>query len=177
MFKKLFQLWVVVGVSMAFILFSGCSKKESDVSVTSQPQKETVDIQKSEQVDEGQLPEEGESEGNETEPSDEEETGDETATEETAGQVSGVESSTTVPAEGTVSAPTAAGAGCEGKININTASQSELETLPRIGPATATGIIDYRKTNGPFKDPHDVTKVKRIGEKTYEAFKDKICAE
>ncbi|MGD9899842.1 MAG: ComEA family DNA-binding protein [Calditrichaceae bacterium] len=51
-------------------------------------------------------------------------------------------------------------------ININTAGQKELEKLPRIGPATAKGIIEYRDKNGPFKSINDLDKVKRIGPKT-----------
>ncbi len=51
-------------------------------------------------------------------------------------------------------------------ININTAGQKELEKLPRIGPATAKRIIEYREQNGPFKSINDLDKVKRIGPKT-----------
>jgi len=54
------------------------------------------------------------------------------------------------------------------QININTASQKELEKLPRIGPATAKNIINFRTANGPFKKVEDITKVKRIGPKTLE---------
>jgi competence protein ComEC len=54
------------------------------------------------------------------------------------------------------------------KININTASQKELETLPRVGPKTAQNIINYRNEHGPFKTIHDITNVSRIGEKTFE---------
>ncbi len=56
-------------------------------------------------------------------------------------------------------------------ININTASQKELEILPRIGPATAKNIIKYREENGPFKSFEDIKKVKRIGPKTLEKIK------
>jgi len=56
----------------------------------------------------------------------------------------------------------------EKSININTASQKELERLPRIGPATAQSIIEYREQHGPFKSIEELTKVKRIGPKTLE---------
>jgi len=52
-------------------------------------------------------------------------------------------------------------------ININTAHQSELETLPGIGPATAKKIIQFREQVGRFKKPSDIKKVKGIGEKKF----------
>ncbi len=60
------------------------------------------------------------------------------------------------------------------KININTADQSQLETLPRIGPTIAKNIIEYRKQNGPFKRIEDIMNVPRIGEKTFQGLKDLI---
>ena len=52
------------------------------------------------------------------------------------------------------------------KININTAGQAELESLPRIGPKVAQRIIEFRTQNGNFKKVEDIMKVKGIGEKT-----------
>ena len=60
------------------------------------------------------------------------------------------------------------------KVNINTATQTELDTLPGIGPSKAAAIISYRETHGPFRNPHDVTNVKGIGESTYDALRDLI---
>jgi len=60
------------------------------------------------------------------------------------------------------------------KININTASAAELETLPRIGPAVAQRIIDFRTKNGAFKRIEDIMKVQGIGEKIYQNIKDLI---
>jgi len=55
-----------------------------------------------------------------------------------------------------------------GEININTASAEELAQLKRIGPKYAARIIESRETNGPFKMPEDIMKVKGIGQKTWE---------
>ena len=52
------------------------------------------------------------------------------------------------------------------KVNINTATFQELQTLPQVGPSTARAIIDYRELHGPFMSIHDITKVPQIGEKT-----------
>ncbi|MCG1012794.1 helix-hairpin-helix domain-containing protein [Tepidanaerobacter sp. GT38] len=62
----------------------------------------------------------------------------------------------------------------DGKVNINTADETELIQLPGIGPATAQKIIDYRTTNGFFKSIEDIKKVSGIGDKKFEQLKDKI---
>ena len=61
------------------------------------------------------------------------------------------------------------------KVNINTAKQTELETLPGIGPSTAQKIIDYRTKNGKFESIEDIQNVKGIGEGKFEEIKDSIC--
>lgn len=61
-----------------------------------------------------------------------------------------------------------------GKININTASNEELDTLPRVGEKTANDIIDYREKIGGFKKIEDIMEVPRIGEKTFADLKDLI---
>lgn len=61
-----------------------------------------------------------------------------------------------------------------GPININIASQAELESLPGIGPVLAERIIDYREKNGPFKTKSSLKNVKGIGEKTFADLVDKI---
>lgn len=59
-------------------------------------------------------------------------------------------------------------------ININTATQTELELLPGIGPSTATKIIDYREENGKFENIEEIKNVPGIGEAKYENIKNKI---
>ena len=60
------------------------------------------------------------------------------------------------------------------KINLNKATQTELETLPGIGPSTAEKIIEYRKENGNFKNIEDIMNVNGIGESKYNKIKDLI---
>lgn len=62
-----------------------------------------------------------------------------------------------------------------GKININTASSSELQTISGIGQSKAEKIIEYREKSGPFKSVEDLTNISGIGEKTLESIKEYIC--
>jgi len=61
-----------------------------------------------------------------------------------------------------------------GKVNINTATQSELMALPGIGESKAKAIIDYRNHNGLFKELTDLMKVSGIGQSTYDNLKELI---
>ena len=63
-------------------------------------------------------------------------------------------------------APTARPAADDGLININKASQSQLETLPGIGPSKASAIIEYRMKNGAFTDIEQLDDVPGIGPAT-----------
>ncbi|MGE8355577.1 MAG: ComEA family DNA-binding protein [Microvirgula sp.] len=56
-------------------------------------------------------------------------------------------------------------------VNVNTASQAELEALNGIGPVKAKAILDYRQKNGPFKSVDDLKKVTGIGDKTLESIR------
>lgn len=56
-------------------------------------------------------------------------------------------------------------------VNINTATQTELETLPGIGPSLALKIINYRKENGKFSSIEQIKDVSGIGESKFESLK------
>ena len=59
-------------------------------------------------------------------------------------------------------------------MNINTASQTELETLNGIGPSLAAKIIEYRAKNGKFKSIDDLRNVSGIGESKFESIKKSV---
>lgn len=69
--------------------------------------------------------------------------------------------------------PAPAGSGA-GQVNINTADQAQLDTLPGIGPALAQRIIQYREVNGPFQSADDLKNVSGIGDKKFEQLKDLV---
>ena len=62
-----------------------------------------------------------------------------------------------------------------GKVNINTATQAELETLTGIGPSIAAKIINYRNENGKFGKIEDLKNVSGIGEEKFNSVKGEIC--
>lgn len=65
----------------------------------------------------------------------------------------------------------------EEKININKATQTEIETLPGIGPSTALKIINYKKEHGKFNNIEEIKNVPGIGESKFENIKEYICVE
>jgi competence protein ComEA len=85
-----------------------------------------------------------------------------------------------VPETAPTSQPAATGAvgsttpGAANRININTAGVSELEALPRVGPALAQRIVDYRSAHGPFRAIEDIMQVSGIGPATFAQIKDLI---
>jgi competence protein ComEA len=91
-----------------------------------------------------------------------------------------------VPVEGEVSAvpmllPMGSGSVQESTasmpININTASQTELESLPGIGETRAQDIIRYRETNGAFQSIEDLQKVAGIGAATFDRLRSLISTD
>ncbi len=60
------------------------------------------------------------------------------------------------------------------KVNINTATQEQLETLPGVGPAIAKKIIEHRSKVGKFSKIEEIINVKGIGEKKFQQMKDRL---
>lgn len=59
-------------------------------------------------------------------------------------------------------------------VNINSADSATLETLPRVGPALAGRIIEWREQNGGFVSVEQLLEVSGIGVKTFEGFRDRV---
>jgi len=74
------------------------------------------------------------------------------------------------PPPGAATGPGGTGA----KVNLNTATQAELETLPGVGPALAQRIIDYRTSNGQFHSVSELRQVSGIGEVRYAELRDRV---
>lgn len=60
-------------------------------------------------------------------------------------------------------------------VNINTASQAELESLDGIGPKKALAIIEYRKKHGGFKSVDDLKNVEGIGNSTLDNLRKNVA--
>lgn len=88
---------------------------------------------------------------------------------------SGVQSSGLFSADPSAISSQSSEGGGETKVNINTATSEELQTLSGIGPSMAQRIIEYRQANGSFQSVEDLTDVSGIGDKTLEKFISKIC--
>lgn len=63
----------------------------------------------------------------------------------------------------------------QGRININTATSEELQSISGIGESLAERIIQYREDNGPFSLPEDIMKVSGIGKSIYSDISEFIC--
>ncbi len=70
--------------------------------------------------------------------------------------------------------PTQSGVDAEGVVDLNQATQEQLESLPGIGPAKASAIVEHRESNGPFQAPGDIRAVPGIGEATFQQLAERI---
>lgn len=78
-----------------------------------------------------------------------------------------------------VAAPAADATGGSGssagaKVNLNTATAEQLDTLPGVGPVTAQAILDWREENGRFGSVEDLLDVKGIGDATLGELRDHV---
>ncbi|MEV8272638.1 helix-hairpin-helix domain-containing protein [Microbacterium sp. NPDC077184] len=62
----------------------------------------------------------------------------------------------------------------DGPLDLNTADAAALDTLPRIGPAIAQRIIEWREQNGPFSSVEDLLAVPGIGEKLLAGLREQV---
>lgn len=68
----------------------------------------------------------------------------------------------------------AAGGAVGVKVNLNTATSDQLDTLPGVGPVTAKSILDWRTKNGHFSKVEDLLDVKGIGQATLDDLRDLV---
>lgn len=79
-----------------------------------------------------------------------------------------------VPVDGEPIAGPVRPGGASGPIDLNSATASDLETLPGIGPATAAAIVDHREATGRFQQVADLLDVRGIGEAKLAAIADQV---
>lgn len=78
-------------------------------------------------------------------------------------------------AAASVGAETAAAG--SGSVNVNTASLEELQLLPRVGPALAQRIVEFREANGPFRSVDELVAVRGIGERSLESLRPYVAVQ
>lgn len=59
-------------------------------------------------------------------------------------------------------------------VNINTATEAELDAVKGIGPGKARAIVEHRDKNGPFKSVDDLTNVKGFGKKSIDKLRPEL---
>lgn len=82
-----------------------------------------------------------------------------------------------VPRVGELPPPAAAvdgGGEASGPVDLNTADEALLDTLPGVGPATAAAIVEHRERNGPFTSVDGLLEVRGIGEAKLAALRDLV---
>lgn len=79
-----------------------------------------------------------------------------------------------VPLVGAAADPAAPAQSGDGRVNLNTADSAALDTLPRIGPAMAARIIEWRDANGRFTSVEDLLSVPGIGDKMLETLRELV---
>ena len=62
----------------------------------------------------------------------------------------------------------------DGKVNLNTATKEELQTLPGIGEAKALSILAWREEHGSFAQIEDIMKIEGIKEGVFSKIKDSV---
>jgi competence protein ComEA len=78
------------------------------------------------------------------------------------------------PPSGTVATPGQGPGAPPGKVNLNTATLQELDSLPGVGPVLAQRILDHRQSSGGFRSVGDLRNVDGIGASRYEDLKDLV---
>jgi competence protein ComEA len=80
------------------------------------------------------------------------------------------------PAAASAGGAAAAETGSKGSglVNINTAAEEALKTLPGVGPKTADAILAYRQEHGPFQRAEDLLEIRGIGAKKLARMRDRV---
>jgi len=60
------------------------------------------------------------------------------------------------------------------KVNLNTATEEQLQTLPGVGPSMAKRIVEHRSKVGKFAKIEEILNVKGIGEKKFQRMRDRL---
>jgi competence protein ComEA len=85
-----------------------------------------------------------------------------------------IATSNSTPRSASVAVDASGVVGNTSKVNVNSASVTELVALPGIGDVTAKRIIDYREANGPFRSIDDLTQVHGISAHTVDGLRDLV---
>lgn len=81
---------------------------------------------------------------------------------------------TVIPTDGGAGPSSDPGVGTSGPLNLNTATQAQLEELPGIGPVLATAVLEERERRGGFRSVNELRDVRGIGEKRFQDLRDQV---